>query len=202
MCHKGFRGATPALLLAVAAWVWHPAAVSAQQAHKFGEAVALGSTASLVVSRRDVGEFRSRYPSEFGSPNQSLLAFELRFGGEDVFYFATDRGDPSRSDVVALCGTQRVNIWKAGSKARSDAVDPNAYSFGLPGAFQAKDGRWGGITSSSHMPTLVFFRLPADCVPERAQLLVTLEVGSTPSKTTKHQLLFTDVASQGSQKGP
>lgn len=202
MRHVRFRRVPPALLLTLVAWGWLPATISGQEVHKFGETVALGSNGSLVVTRRDVGEFRSMYPSEFGSTNQNVVAFELRFGGEDVIYFATDRGDPSRSDIVALCGTQRINIWKAGSKARSDAVDSDAYSFGLPGAFQAKDGRWGGITSGNHMPTIAFFSLPSDCAPERAQLLVTLEVGSTPAKTTKHHLLLTDGALQGCEEKP
>jgi hypothetical protein len=103
------------LVLVILFWgvaSWLAICADAQEPHRFGETVALGSDASLVVVRRDVGEFRSRYPSEFPAADQNLVAFEFRYGKSGIYDFATDRGDPSRSDIVALCGTQRVNILK------------------------------------------------------------------------------------------
>jgi hypothetical protein len=180
------------LILFLGAASWLTICVYAQEPHRFGEAVALGSDASLVVVKRDVGEFRSRYPSEFPSTDHNLVAFEFRYGKSGIYHFKTDRNDPSRSDVVAVCGTERVNILKIGS---GTFADPKAYSFGRPGAYQAKDGRWGSIAAGGAMPLVIFFSLPAGCAPEQARLLVTVDVGRA-EKEEWHQLVFTEDSSK------
>lgn len=162
----------------------------AQEPHRFGESVALGSGASVVVTKRDVGEVRSQsrsqFPSEFPSADQNLVAFEFRYGGSGVYTFRTDRTDPSRSDIVALCGTVRVNILKLGSGTFDR---PDAYSFGTPGTIQGKDGRWASIVAGGAPPGIVLFNLPADCIRQKSRLLVGLDY-DLGGKTTKHQWLF------------
>lgn len=190
------------LILLWGATNWVPTGADAQEPHRFGESVALGSDASLVVTKRDVGEVRSRsrsqFPSEFPSADQNVVAFEFRYGGSGVYSFWTDRTDPSRSDIVALCGTVRVNILKLGSGTFDS---PNAYSFGTPGAPQGKDGRWASIVAGGAPPGIVLFSLPADCTRKRTRLLVALDY-KLGGKTTKHQLLFTEPSEAGPKKKP
>jgi hypothetical protein len=190
------------LFLGVVSWL--AVCANAQERHKFGETVALGSNASLVVVKRDVSEFRP----ELGWTGQNLVAFELRFGESDEIYiFRTDRGDPSHSDIVAQCGTERVNALKMGIEssvappmcaALSSGSAPSCrtVTFGLPGAYQAKDGLWvsmdGGLGMASN---IIVFDLPAECAPGQARLLVTVGVG-LGDKEKKHQLVFTEDSSK------
>jgi hypothetical protein len=161
--------------------------MDAQELHRFGETVALGANGSVVVTKRDVGEFRTRYPSEFSSAELNLVAYEFRFAGSKTAYvFATDRADPSRSDVVALCGSDRVNIYRLGHATFDDR---NAYSFGRPSGIPTKDGRWVSVAAGGSPPLVVFFSLPAGCISERVRLLVGLKV-SIARTEAQYQLLF------------
>jgi hypothetical protein len=142
-----------------------------------------------VVTKRDIAEFRTRYPSEFASTDQNLVAFEFRFAGSKTAYtFATHRTDPSRSDVVALCGSERVNIQKLG---HGTFDEPNAYSFFRPGGIPTKDERWVTVAAGGTPPMIVFFSLPPDCASERTRLSVGLTVSFGGTKT-QYQLLFAE----------
>lgn len=179
----------PYALLSFVFWVAAAglaASAAAQEPHNFGEEFAMGPDSSITVARRDTADFRTRYASEFADA-QNLAAFELRFGKDAIVHFKTDRSDPAQSDIVALCGTERVNILKIGS-GRFDA--PDEYTFGLPGFYQAKDGRWGSIATGGAMPMLLFFDLPAGCSPKSAKLLATIGVGDGDARS--YQLLFSD----------
>jgi len=156
--------------------------------HQFGETVAPGQGVSLTVARQDAARFRSEYAREFEDADGALAAFSLQFGGDDVIDFATDREDPSHSDIVALCGEQRVNAFKMGSLRSGDS---KTYIFGKPGAFQGKDKLWHSISTGGSPPLVVFFRLPAACVPAQVRLSAAFEAGEV-GKGTKYRLLFAD----------
>ncbi len=182
-----FRRRAAFLLVLVAAsrgWM-----ADAQEPHRFGERIALGSEASLIVTRRDADEFRSAYASEFPPTIQNLVAFEFRSEGNGTatYTFWTDRANPAGSDVVVLCDSERINILKMGSGTFSD---PKAHRFGSPGAFEIK-GRWGAVAAFGSVPTLFFFSLPVGCAQERIRLSVVLEV-SQGGKKANHQLIVSE----------
>lgn len=182
----------PRRILLMLLWLassWISTRAEAQELHRFGERVALGPDAALVVTRRDVGEFRSRYPSEFPSTSQNLVVFEVRSEGtgKATYTFWTDRGDPSRSDFVALCGTDTVNILKLGGRKHWDS---NTYEFGRPGAFEI-DGRWGAVVAFGTVTNLAVFDLPSGCKPEGTRLSVKIELGHSDRKA-EHHLIFAD----------
>ncbi len=156
---------------------------------KFGEKINLSFGAQLTVKRMNVAELRSRYASDFaGSTN--LAAFEVRWGKEGIYEFHTDREDPARSDIVVLCGTDRVNLLKTGTLAPRD----RQYKFALPGGYQLVDNRWVTITTGGDQPMIVTFELPPSCTPDQTQLEAVLEVrevGQAPSKKS-FDLLFSD----------
>lgn len=172
------------LVLVVASPGW---TAEAQEFRRFGERIALGTEASLTVTRRDAGEFRANYASEFPPTIQNLVAFEFRSEGDGTatYTYWTDRTNPSGSDVVVLCDSERVNILKMGGGTFSD---PKAYRFGSPGAIEIK-GRWGVVGAFGSVPTLFFFSLPAACAPEQIRLSITLEV-SQGEKKASHQLIL------------
>jgi len=131
------------------------------------------------------------------SSDENIVAFECRYGGSGAYTFRTDRTDPSRSDIVALCGTVRVNILKLGSGTFDN---PNVYRFGTVGALQGKDGRWVSIVAGGAPPSILLFSLPPGCIGDRVQLSVALsyDLGGT---TTKRELLFAR-PSEPDQKRP
>ena len=178
------RRAALFMVLVVASPGW---TAEAQESHRFGERIPLGTEASLTVTQRDAGEFRANYASEFPSTIQNLVAFEFRSEGDGTatYTFWTDRAHPSGSDVVVLCDSERINILKMGGGTFSE---PKAYRFGSPGAFEIK-GRWGAVAAFGSVPTLFFFSLPAGCAPEQIRLSVALEV-SQGGKTARRQLIL------------
>jgi hypothetical protein len=156
---------------------------------KFGEKINLSFGAQLTVKRMNAAELRSRYASDFpGSAN--LAAFEFRWGKEGIYEFHTDREDPARSDIVALCSTDRVNLFKTGTLAPRD----RQYKFARPGGYQLIDNRWVTITSGGDQPMIMTFELPPACTPDQAQIEVVLEVrevGQAPAKKS-FDLLISD----------
>ena len=162
---------------------------NAQQAAEFGKTITLSSEASIIVMQLNPAEFRSQYPAEFSAEDEPLIAYELRFGEcrpDLVYCFYTDRANPTNSDVVLLCGTQRVNILKVGSAV---SKKPRPYTFGLPGFYQTKDRRWGALASGGEAPLVIFFTRPKECGADTVRLLVQITV-SLAGKDTNHSLLF------------
>jgi len=162
------------LYAAILAFAW--AGHQGPEVHRFGQQVRLKPGASLTVTRRGIDEFRRRYPSEFADSAENLVAFEFAIRSADeaqLVIFKTDRENPARSDVVVLCDSARVNILKMGGAAIDD---PTAYTFGPPGAYQARtDGLWRSMTVGTKS-FVAFFALPQTCTSARQQLLVGLTV--------------------------
>ena len=185
------------LLLLTSVFTWAGVAAEGPEPHKFGEKVALSWGASLSVARLDAAALRSRYSSEFPA-DRALAAFELRWGKDGIYVFGTDREDPSRSDIVVLCGTGRINILKAGGGTFDR---PKQYHFGLPGGFQIDDGRWISVAAGGAVPLVMVFELPDGCSPLQAQLSAKITVREAGGKSDErsHELLFAD---EGPRKKP
>ncbi len=157
--------------------------------HRFGEKVTLAPDATLVVTKLNISQFRTRYASEFPSTIKNLVAYKFRSegSGKASYVYWTDRANAANSDIAVVCDSERINILRVGGGAFSN---PDAYEFGSPGAFQIK-GRWASVGAFGAVPTVLFFSLPDGCNPEKARLSVKLEVARGQEKTN-HLLVFSD----------
>jgi hypothetical protein len=164
------------------------------QPSRFGEKINLSYGASVIVKRMNAAELRSRNASDFPA-GANLAAFEVRWGKEGRYFFHVDRDNPARSDIVAMCGAERVNMIKISSGAPEHRDE---YKFVAPGGYQLMDGRWVVIASGGDPPSVMVFDLPASCVASETQLLAAITVRDVGTSTEKKvELLFAD---EGSKK--